>query len=109
VDHDITLELESATLRDLVDPDLAPLGLADIREKIRNARTATLELDSVYGGPAPRDGEKMRIGRVDEGSGGRPKNKDDFNDLPRRGRKPDDPERDREALIPEPAASTRIW
>src|SRR5215218_4252346 len=102
VDHDITLELESAELPDLVDPNLTPLGRAEIREMIRNARTATLELDSVYGGPAPRDGEKMRIGRVDESSGGRPPGKDDNNDLPRRGRKPDDPERDREALIGDP-------
>jgi hypothetical protein len=50
VDHDITLELESATLPELVDPDLTPLRLGQIREMIRNARTATLELDSVYGG-----------------------------------------------------------
>jgi hypothetical protein len=103
VDHDITLELESATLRDLVDPDLAPLGRAEIREKIRNARTATLELDSVYGGPAPRDEEnpeKMRIGRVTT-SGSRPKDKDVFNDLPRRGRR-SDPKLDREALIGDP-------
>ncbi len=100
VDHDITLELESATLRELVDPDLTPLGRDEIREKIRNARTATLELDSVYGGPARRDGERMRIGRVSQ-SGGRPPNKDDFNDLPRRGRSAD-PELDREALIGDP-------
>src|SRR5829696_9762484 len=103
VDHDITLELESATLRDLVDPDLAPLGLAEIREKIRNARTATLELDSVYGGPVPRDDEnpeKMRIGRVTR-SGSRPEGKDVFNDLPRRGRR-SDPKLDREALIGDP-------
>jgi hypothetical protein len=103
LDHDITLELESATLRDLVDPDLVPLGRAEIREKIRNARTATLELDSVYGGPAPRDDEnreKMRIGKVTT-SGDRPPNKDIFNDLPRRGRN-SDPRRDREALIGDP-------
>jgi hypothetical protein len=103
VDHDITLELESATLPDLVDPNLTPLGRTEIRQKIRNARTATLELDSVYRG-APRDdenNEKMRIGRVTT-SGDRPKDKDVFNDLPRRGRKPDDPKRDREALIGDP-------
>ena len=102
LDHDITLELESATLPDLVDPDLVPLGRAEIREKIRNARTATLDLDSVYGGPAPRDGEKMLIGKVDESSGGRPPGKDDNNDLPRRGRRPGEPELDREALIGDP-------
>jgi hypothetical protein len=101
VDHDTTLELASADLPELVDPDLTPLSLAEIREKIRNGRTATLELDSVYGEPAPRDEAKMRIGRVSR-SGGRPPGKDDNNDLPRRRRDPDNPERDREALIGDP-------
>lgn len=101
VDHDITLDLVSAELPDLVDPDLAPLPLAQIRRRIRNARTATLELDSVYGGLAPRDDAKMRIGKVSP-SGNRPPNKDDFNDLPRRRRRPNDPTRDREALIGDP-------
>jgi hypothetical protein len=101
VDHDITLELVSAELPDLVDPDLTPLRLAEIRQKIRNARSATLELDSVYGGLAPRDDAKMRVGKVSE-SGGRPQGKDDFNDLPRRRRRPGDPKRDREALIGDP-------
>jgi hypothetical protein len=103
LDHDITLELESATLPELVAPDLTPLGRTEIREKIRNARTATLELDSVYGGLAPRDdenNEKMRIGRVTT-SGDRPPNKDVFNDLPRRGRN-SDPKLDREARIGDP-------
>ncbi len=102
LDHDITLELESATLPDLIAPDLTPLGRAEIREKIRNARTATLDLDSVYGRPAPRDGEKMLVGKVDESSGGRPQGKDDNNDLPRRGRNPDDRALDREARIGDP-------
>jgi hypothetical protein len=101
LDHDITLELESATLSDLIAPDLTPLGRAEIREKIRNARTATLDLDSVYGGLAPRDGEKMRIGKVSP-SGSRPPDKDDNNDLPRRGRRPGEPELDREARIGDP-------
>src|SRR5215216_5646604 len=79
---------------------LVQLGRTEIRRKIRNARTATLELDSVYGGPAPRDGEKMRIGKVAQ-SGGRPPGKDDNNDLPRRGRSTN-PELDREALIGDP-------
>jgi hypothetical protein len=100
VDHDITLELASADLPDLVDPDLTPLGLDEIREKIRNARTSTLELDSVYGAPAPREGAKMRIGKVAQ-SGGRPPGKDDFNDLPREGQS-SDPEHDRAALIGDP-------
>jgi hypothetical protein len=102
LDHDITLELKSATLPDLIDPNLTPLGRTEIREKIRNARTATLDLDSVYGRPAPRDGAKMLVGKVDESSGGRLQGKDDNNDLPRRGRNPDVPELDREARIGDP-------
>jgi hypothetical protein len=101
VDHDIRLALASATLPKLLDPNLTPLQRAEIRAKIRNARTATLELDSVYGAPALRDGEKMRIGQVAQ-SGGRPPDKDDFNDLPRRPRRPNTPQRDREALIGDP-------
>lgn len=100
VDHDITFDLVSADLPELLDPGLTPLKLAEIRKKIRNARTATLELDSVYGAPARRDGAKMRIGKVAP-SGGRPQGKDDFNDLLRRPRRPN-PERDREALIGDP-------
>ena len=101
VDHDITLESSSATGSQLVAPDLTPLPLARIREETLNLRTGALDLDSVYGLPAPQDGARMRIGKVSE-SGSRPRNKDDFNDLPRRRRIPDDPERDREALIGDP-------
>ena len=101
VDHDVTLEAHSADLPKLLDPDLTPLTLHHIREKLRNTRTATLELDSVYGSPAPRNGDKMRIGKVDESSGGRPQGKDDNNDLPREPRRPD-PEHDRAALIGDP-------
>ncbi len=43
----------------------------------------------------------MKIGTVDP-SGGRPPRKDDFNDLPRRRKQLDKPERDREALIGDP-------
>lgn len=101
VDHDITLDLQSAELPELLDPDLAPLALDDIEDELQNARTATLELDSVYGFPAPRDLKKMRIGKVTE-VGNRPENKDDFNDLPRRPQQEGNPERDREALIGDP-------
>jgi hypothetical protein len=76
VDHDITLDAESAELPDLLDPDLAPLSLEQIQNDIQNARTATLELDSVYGLPAPWVGPKMRLGQVSE-IGGRPPGKDD--------------------------------
>jgi hypothetical protein len=100
VDHDATLEAHSADLPKLLDPDLTPLGRSLIREKIRNTRTATLELDSVYGSPAPRNGDRMKIGKVAQ-SGGRPPGKDDFNDLPREHRSPV-PEHDRAALTGDP-------
>jgi hypothetical protein len=64
VDHDITLEAVSSPLPSLIDPKLTPLPLKEIRQRIRNTRTATLDLDSVYGSPAPRDGEKMQLGKV---------------------------------------------
>ncbi len=45
VDHDITPELQSAELPQLVARNLAPLSLDHIEDEIQNARTATLELD----------------------------------------------------------------
>ena len=106
VDHDVTLETVSATLPELLDPDLEPLRRTEIRDNIRNARTATLELDSVYGLPAPRVGAKMRIGRVEELGATekpllRPPGKGDENDLPREPRSRD-PRHDRAALIGDP-------
>jgi len=89
VDHDITLELASAGLNTLIDPALVPLPLDDIRHKLRNARTAALDLDSVYDLPAPRNGDKMEIGKVTTLPNNtqiprkRPPQKNDFNDLPR--------------------------
>ncbi len=100
VDHDITLDMLSADLPELTDPDLVPLSPEQIENDLQNGRTATLELDSVYGLPAerdPQDDRKMKIGTVSE-IGGRPPGKDDFNDLPRGPRNPD-PELDRAALI----------
>jgi hypothetical protein len=63
VDHDITLEVQPADLPpsasgaipQLLDLNMTPLSLAEIRNALRNFRTATLDLDSVYGLPAPRD------------------------------------------------------
>ncbi len=106
LDHDVTLETVSATLPDLLDPDLKPLRRTEIRDAIRNARTATLDLDSIYGLPAPRSGAKMEIGRVtslesDEKPFLRPPGKSARNDLPREPRS-DDPEHDRAALIGDP-------
>lgn len=85
LDHDITLDVVSAGLPDLFAGDLAPLPLEEVEDGLQNGRTATLELDSVYGPPAPRDGRRMTVGSVTE-IGGRPDGKDDFNDLPRKPR-----------------------
>lgn len=106
IDHDITFEVASGDLATITDPNLAPLSLADVRDKIRNTRSATLDLDSVYGGLAPRDGEKMLIGTNTPLNGSarptlRPTGKDDKNDLPRRPRSAD-VSVDREALIGDP-------
>jgi hypothetical protein len=100
VDHDVTLEAHSADLPDLLGDDLTPLRRSEIRERVQNTRTAALELDSVYGSPAPRDDDKMEVGKV-ANSGNRPPGKNDFNDLPREGRHRL-PERDRAALIGDP-------
>src|SRR5215204_6549989 len=102
VDHDITLEKSAQPgMKPPVEENLEPLPLEDIRDQTRNVRTGVLELDSVYNFPAPRDPDnnlKMKLGKVSP-SGGRPNDKDDFNDLPRRRPMPGDIERDREARI----------
>jgi hypothetical protein len=106
LDHDITLEMTSGDLPTLTSPSLTPLPLDEIQNNIRNVRTATLDLDSVYDMPAPRDGDKMRLGVVTSLNGtqpplSRPKGKDDFNDLPRDPRSTD-PAADRAAQIGDP-------
>ena len=113
VDHDITLEAQTTSVgtsvSKLVAPTMAPQDLAEIRNQLRNVRSATLDLDNLYNAPAPpdpRNGAKMLIGRVsDTGSNElpskKPRGKGRDNDLPRRGRS-NDPLRDREALIGDP-------
>jgi heme peroxidase len=106
IDHDITLELASADLPTLTNPALAPLPLDEIRNNLKNARSATLDLDSVYDLPAPRDGDKMVLGTVSPTGNPnlpfrRPAGKDDFNDLPR-GPRTTDPATDRAANIGDP-------
>ncbi|MBD3883561.1 peroxidase [Phormidium tenue FACHB-886] len=109
VDHDITLEEVSSPLPKLLDPNLAPLSLETIRNTLQNRRNATLDLDSVYGLPAPRDPAnkaKLKIGTVTPLKGTekpnlRPKGKGDKNDLPREARS-DDPTIDRAAQIGDP-------
>ncbi|HEV7767448.1 MAG TPA: heme peroxidase family protein [Thermoanaerobaculia bacterium] len=107
IDHDITLEETSGNLGNIFKPaTLKPAALADVRE-LRNARTATLDLDSVYDSPALRDGEKMAVGKVTPlNIPGKPTDpipgKDAFNDLPRRPPNAVDLRTDREALIGDP-------
>src|SRR5215207_7805859 len=127
IDHDITLEgsssgtgLGAGDLTALFAPEVAPLSVQTIREVLLNLRTATLDLDSVYGPPAPRhatNGDKMRLGKVTtisstapgctpspaQGQFCRPElapgqPKDDENDLPREA-KSTVLERDRAAII----------
>jgi hypothetical protein len=64
IDHDITLEATSFTTDKLLDPNLTPLPLAQIRNELKNLRTATLELDSVYSPqpPVTRPTEQAQAG-----------------------------------------------
>jgi nucleoid-associated protein YgaU len=109
VDHDITFETTSFEPSELLDPGLAPLPLARIRHELKNLRTASLELDSLYGPPAPRDPanhSKLLVGKVTKLNGTqvpfkRPPGKGDDNDLPREPRNADKL-RDRAARIGDP-------
>ncbi|GID27781.1 LysM peptidoglycan-binding domain-containing protein [Paractinoplanes brasiliensis] len=116
VDHDITLEIQqgfgSATMEQLLDPAMTPLALAAIRNALLNQRTPALDLDSVYGLPAPHDpadGNKMLLGKVTllpdpEPPAARPEGTegDDFHDLPREPASPGNIEHDRAAVIGDP-------
>ncbi|WP_433824913.1 LysM peptidoglycan-binding domain-containing protein [Actinoplanes sp. CA-015351] len=111
VDHDITLEIQepgSGTMDQLLDTAMKPLPLHEVRKALRNRRTATLDLDSVYDPAAPRepDGKRMLVGKVSKTPSPnepfkRPDGKDDFNDLPRLPRN-DTFELDRAARIGDP-------
>jgi hypothetical protein len=117
VDHDITLEVQPADLPPsasgsmpvLLDPAMVPMPADQIPKVLRNFRTATLDLDSLYGPPAARDpanGDRMLIGTVSNLGGAaepliRPPGKGDDNDLPREPRSPD-VLHDRAAIIGDP-------
>lgn len=117
VDHDITLEVqpadlpssESGALPQLLADNMTPLPLEHIRNALRNFRTATLDLDSVYGLPAQRDpanGFKLRLGRNTTLNNqppplSRPPGKGLDNDLPRDPRSAS-PLHDRAARIGDP-------
>ncbi len=118
IDHDITFEVVVEGMVEIGDPKLKPLPISDIRNGIRNTRSATLDLDSVYEGLAPRDADRMVLGTNTHLNGTgfpdlRPPGKDDRNDLPRKPRQPVEPgdsdevkhekiATDREALIGDP-------
>lgn len=116
VDHDITLEIQqgfgSGSMQQLLDPAMTPLGVAAIRNALLNHRTPTLDLDSVYGLPAPRDaanGDRMQLGKVTRLNSTTPPTArpagteaDDFHDLPREPRSEGNIEHDRAAVIGDP-------
>jgi hypothetical protein len=117
VDHDITLDQSATPGTAAPAPEgLVPLELEVIREGTKNLRTGVLELDSVYGKPAPKDPQnprKMKIGNVTtledppppEVRGRpllRPPGKADANDLPREPRNEGVFVHDRAALIGDP-------
>jgi hypothetical protein len=103
VDHDITLELQSSEIRKLGDPTLKPLSLPEVHDSIKNKRSPTLDLDSVYGAtsdgmPVPRTCAEMVVASCSI-TNDRPPNRGIFNDLPRKPSAPKSPDIDREALI----------
>jgi len=118
VDHDVTFEVQPADLPDsasgampqLLDAGMTPLPPEQIRNALRNFRTPTLDLDSVYGPPAPRD--PTTAGKMQLGSNttlgnqppplARPPGKGLDNDLPREGRQEGNTLHDRAALIGDP-------
>lgn len=104
VDHDITFDKFGLGIEALADPNLQPLASLT---GIGNARTATLDLDSVYAAPASaRNGARFVLGNVTPLNGtSRPAlsvpGKSVANDLPRQGRN-QDKDLDRAADIGDP-------
>jgi hypothetical protein len=98
VDHDITLETVSNDIRCISEKCRPkPISLFEVALKIQNFQSPNLDLATVYGGNAQRDGEKMLIDEVVITRV--PCNmKDPFHDLPR-GPKSSDFRKDRVALI----------
>ncbi len=95
IDHDITLETISDAFGALDNPKI--FSSEQVLQRIKNQRTATLDLDSVYDPPAPFDGERMKLGEVFP-VGNHVPGKDKDNDLPRSDPDPN-PKFDRFALI----------
>ena len=63
IDHDITLETMSDAFGDMDDPSFLQTS-EQVLQRIKNGRTATVDLDSVYDAPAPLFGRFMRLGEV---------------------------------------------
>ncbi|MBW6437392.1 LysM peptidoglycan-binding domain-containing protein [Actinoplanes hulinensis] len=123
IDHDITLEIEdekrglgSAKMEVLLDDGMLPLTLEEMHRVLRNQRSATLDLDSLYSPPQqfdPDDSDKLRVGKVhniplqnppnpNPPPTARPEGKGDDNDVHREGRDLTDKKHDRAALIGDP-------
>jgi hypothetical protein len=99
IDHDITLEAISNSLRKLSDPDLEPISPLEISEKIANYQSPNLDLATVYGRNARIVGKEMKLDNVIRSRNGIPKSAVGLDhDLPR-GPRSSDPKKDRVALI----------
>ncbi|MBJ7402112.1 MAG: hypothetical protein JHD07_01920 [Bradyrhizobium sp.] len=100
IDHDISFESVTEGTPEL-SSTLSPLS--NPLHALENLRDGTLNLDSIYGDDVPRNplnSDLLALGRV-SATGNRPLGRDEFNDLPRRGRS-HDPALDRAALIGDP-------
>jgi hypothetical protein len=130
IDHDVTLEVNvdpnvdtAEILADDMKPlsvdeaqslidcgeDVKPLSVDEAQSLITNQRSATLDLDSVYGSNPPTDPNdpaKLKVGTVTKLNNPnpptkRPDGKADENDVPRQGRNANRTN-DRAALIGDP-------
>lgn len=84
IDHDITLEAASNDIAHASFGSLffEPIAPAELRKKLKNTRSGSLDLDSIY------EGGKLKNGRFELGNvsypAQRPPHKTDANDLPRK-------------------------
>lgn len=102
LNHEITLETESDKVVDISEGYFAPMSRNDLSQALKNGRTPTLDLDSVYvtatnGWPIPKQCNSLLLGPCAE-TGNRPQGKGIMNDLRRQPRS-DNPDADRKAII----------
>jgi hypothetical protein len=85
IDHDITLEAASREIENgaFNTSFFSPIPPLDLRHKLKNTRSGSFDLDSVYDGKAPRQNGRFKLGNVFPHAR-RPPNKIDANDLPRK-------------------------